>query len=98
MGGGSCWHVPSPEYGLLPSEKVIKPYDGVVGGEKAKYPAPEAVKTIRGHDAVTFFQAGARSSYRQRMEDACKMAGTESDPFGSSFMEDMDKPEEKLGC
>ena len=62
FGGGGCWYVPSPEYGLVHSEEVIKPYDGVMDGEGTKYRAPEAAKTIHVHDAVIFFQAGAGSS------------------------------------
>ncbi len=37
---------PRPGYGLLPSEKVIKSYYGVMDEKMAKHPAPEAARMI----------------------------------------------------
>ncbi len=93
---GLDMYILSAEHGLLPSEKVIGPYDRVMDPERMRELLPDMIPVLQEYDEVIFFKAGARKLYADCMEEACNKAGKPLDSFGFGFMGDIGKLEEKI--
>ena len=64
-------YILSAEHGLLPSEKIIGPYDRVMDPERMRELLPDIIPVLQEYDEVIFFKAGARKLYADCMEEAC---------------------------
>ena len=93
---GCDMYILSAEHGLLPSEKVIGPYDRVMDPERMRELLPDMIPVLQEYDEVIFFKAGARKLYADCMEEACSKADRPLDSFGFGFMGDIGKLEEKI--
>lgn len=76
----------SAKHGLLPSEKVIAPYNQIMTPERCKELLPDMVKVLKKYDCVVYFRGGASKLYEDSMKKACEMAGRPIDSFGFKIL------------
>ena len=84
-------YILSAEHGLLPSEKIIQPYNRIMDEQRSKELISDMVPIIQKYDTVIFFKAGARKLYEQCIESACKKADKKIISFGYAIMGDINK-------
>ena len=53
-------YILSAEHGLLPAEKIIKPYNRLLDTDRANKLLPKIESTIKKYDKIIYFKAGAR--------------------------------------
>ena len=83
---GCDMYILSARHGLLPSEKVIAPYDQIMDWKRKRELLPSMVEVLQGYDRVVYFKAGASGIYEKCMKEACAQAGKQLDSFGSRNM------------
>ena len=70
---GCDMYILSAKHGLIPSEKVIEPYDMDLGRGRIAELLPDMVPVLKKYDKVIFFKAGA--AYDECMKAACDGGG-----------------------
>lgn len=94
---GECdMYILSAKYGLLPSERVVAPYDQIMNPERAEELLPGMVKVLQGYDKVVYFRADADGPYEECMRKACARAGRPLDLLGSRDMGGIGELEERI--
>ena len=93
---GCDMYILSARHGLIPSEKVIEPYDMWLDRERIAELLPDMVPVLKKYDKVIFFKAGAGAVYDECMKAACDRAGRPLDSFGSGFMSGIGELEGKI--
>ena len=83
---GCDMYILSAKHGLLPSEKIIAPYNQIMDPERAGELLPGMIRVLQGYDRVVYFKAGASGIYEECMREACERAGRPLDSFGYGFM------------
>ena len=89
-------YILSARHGLLPSEKVIAPYNQIMDRERAKELLPSMVQVLQEYDRVIYFKAGARGIYEECMKEACAQADRPLDSFGYGFMGGINEMGERI--
>ena len=94
--GLSECYILSAKHGLIPSEKVIEPYDMGLDRGRIVELLPDMVTVLKKYDKVIFFKAGAKAAYDECMKAACDRAGRPLDSFGTGFMGGIGELEGKI--
>lgn len=94
--GGEDMYILSAEHGLLPAEKIIKPYNRLLDPDRIQKLLPKIESTIKKYDKIIYFRAGARKLYEQCLEIACKNTGVRLESFGFGFMGEINELENKI--
>jgi len=89
-------YILSAEHGLLPAEKVIKPYNRLLDEDRVNTLLPKIESTIKGYEKIIYFKAGARKLYEDCLNTACKNMGVEMESFGFGFMGGINELENRI--
>ena len=89
-------YILSAEHGLLPAEKVIKPYNRLLDEDRVNTLLPKIESIIKGYEKVIYFKAGARKLYEDCLNTACKNMGVEMESFGFGFMGGINELENRI--
>lgn len=89
-------YILSAEHGLLPSEKIIKPYNRLMDEKRVKELVPKIETIIKKYDKIIYFKAGARKLYEDCLNVACKKTGVEIESFGFGFMGGINELENRI--
>ena len=84
---GVPFFILSAQYGLVPGDEVIKPYERVMNPQRCKELKEQIVKVLKDFDAVVYFRGGARKDYYDCLKEAAEEAGVEFLSFGRGNME-----------
>jgi len=76
----------SAEFGLVPAEKIITPYNRLMDEKRCNELIPKIKEIVKNYDAIIFFKAGARKLYEQCLAKACEESGVKLISFGYGFM------------
>lgn len=91
-------YILSAEHGLLPSEKIIKPYNRLMDEKRAQELIPKIESIIKKYDKIIYFKAGARKLYEDCLNTACKKTGVEMESFGFGFMGGINELENRINA
>lgn len=94
--GDHDMYILSAEHGLLPSEKIIEPYNRIIGEQRCQELIPKLKPILENYDAVVFFKAGARNLYEKCLKSACNESNVKLISFGFGFMGGINELEEKI--
>lgn len=94
--GNYDMYILSAEHGLLPSDKVIGPYNRIMDEQRCAELLPEIKKVVKDYDAIVFFKAGARGLYGKCLEQACSECGVKMISFGFGFMGGINELPDKI--
>ncbi|WP_268544030.1 DUF6884 domain-containing protein [Candidatus Nitrosotenuis cloacae] len=86
----------SAEYGLIPAEKIIAPYNRIMDEKRAQELIPYLKEVIKDYDVIVYFKAGARRLYEQCLEKACQESGVKLVSFGFGFMGGINELDSKI--
>lgn len=89
-------YILSAEHGLLPAEKIIKPYNRLLDEDRVKKLLPKIESTIKKYDKIIYFKAGARKLYEECLGTACKNTGVQMISFGFGFMGGINELENRI--
>ena len=88
---GADFYILSAEYGLVPAQKIIEPYNTIMTPQRAKELAPKIAETLKGYDVVVFYRAGARKEYLKCIAKACRNAKVKLIVIGYGQIGDINK-------
>lgn len=94
--GKEDMYILSAEHGLLPAEKIIKPYNRLLDTHRANKLLPKIESTIKKYDKIIYFKAGARKLYEECLKTACNNMGVKIESFGFGFMGGINELENKI--
>ena len=89
-------YILSAKHGLLPSEKVIAPYNRIMDQMRMQELLLDMIPVLQKYDKVIFFNGGARSLYAECIKEACNRADRPLDSFGSKILEGIGDLEAKI--
>ncbi len=90
---GVDYAILSAEYGLVPADEMIAPYERVMDESRCSEMLPSLVETLRkmGVGTVVFYRGGARREYHDCIKRATERAGIELISIGYANMGDIGK-------
>jgi len=94
--GNHDMYILSAEYGLIPAEKVVAPYNRIMDEKRSEELIPKLKEVVKNYDAIVYFKAGSRNLYEKCIAKACKDTGTRLISFGKGFMGDINELELKI--
>ena len=94
--GNHDMYILSAEHGLLPSEKITKPYNRVIDEQRCLELIPKLKPIIKNYDTIIFFKAGARNLYEKCLKSACDESNVKLISFGFGFMGGINELEGKI--
>ena len=89
-------YILSAEHGLLPSEKIIEPYNRLIDEKRVQELIPKIEPIIKKYDKVIYFKAGARKLYEDCLNTVCEKTGVEIESFGFGFMGGINELENRI--
>ena len=89
-------YILSAEHGLLPAEKIIKPYNRLMDETRAKELLPNIESVVKNYDGVIYFKAGARKLYEECLKNACEKNNVKLISFGFGIMGGINELEDKI--
>ncbi len=84
--GDTDMFILSAEFGLVPAEKIIPPYNRLMDEKRCSELIPKIKEIVKNYDAIIFFKAGAGKLYEQCLSKACDESGVQLISFGHGFM------------
>ncbi|MBM3905041.1 MAG: hypothetical protein FJ357_07925 [Thaumarchaeota archaeon] len=94
--GSHDMYILSAEHGMIPSEKVISPYNRMLDEKRLSELLPQVKNTIKNYDAIVYFKAGARKLYEECLRRACIECGVNMISFGFGFMGGINEMDKKV--
>ncbi len=86
----------SAEHGLIPADKIIRPYNRLMDEQRCDELIPHVAESLQKYDVVIYFRGGSGLPYKRCVTEACDLAGVELDAFGSRMMEGIRDLSEKI--
>ncbi|USG99381.1 hypothetical protein K1720_07560 [Thermococcus argininiproducens] len=83
------FYILSAKYGLVHSEKILKPYDELLTEEKANQLMSQVIEVLNGFDIVIYYKGGARKTYLNLIEKASRALNKTLITFGYANMGDI---------